>query len=467
MGGVLTNDAFMGSDSTSIREHVPPHALDAELAVLGGIMLDPEALERLEGNLLPEHFYADRHHLIFNAMQELAGKGQPVDALTVKDYLAQRSQLDACGGELYLGELISAIPTAANVNHYGHIVRERAVLRELLNVCSRVSQNVYEKPDLDVDVHLDRAEMDVLAVAERFSRSRPTFSKMSDLMVEGYHQLEKRYAEKKAITGIPTGFSDLDEITSGMQRSDLIIVAGRPSMGKTAFAMNLARNAAAEAEDAKAIAVFSLEMSCQQIALRMLASEARVNMKLLRTGRFSAEDWRKLAARSGALAESPIFIDDTPAISVLELRSKCRRLKKEAGGLDLVIIDYLQLMSGRHNAERREQEISEITRSLKGLAKELDVPVIALSQLNRSLESRTEKRPMMSDLRESGAIEQDADVIAFIYREEVYNKKPENEGLAEVIIAKQRNGPTGIVHLTFLHEYTRFENHASHSGFDD
>ncbi len=451
----------------TMREHIPPHALDAELAVLGGIMLDPDALERLEGSLKPEHFYAERHRVIFTAMQDLAGKGQPVDALTIKDYLEQRRQLDTCGGEAYLGELISAIPTAANVNHYGHIVRDRAVLRELLNVCSRVSQNIYEEPGREVGEHLDRAEMDVLAVAERFSRSRPTFSKMSDLMVEGYHQLEKRYAEKKAITGVPTGFTDLDEITSGLQHSDLVVIAGRPSMGKTAFAMNLARNAAMETEHARAVAVFSLEMSVQQIALRMLASEARVNMKLLRTGRFSAEDWRKLASHSGALAESPIFVDDTPAISVLELRSKCRRLKREAGGLDLVIIDYLQLMSGRADAERREQEISEITRSLKGLAKELEVPVIALSQLNRSLESRADKRPMMSDLRESGAIEQDSDVIMFIYRDEVYNRKPENEGLAEIIVAKQRNGPTGTVNLTFLHEYTRFENHASRAGFDD
>jgi len=441
--------------------------MDAELAVLGGIMLDPEALERLEGSLIPEHFYVERHRLIFNAMLELADKGQPVDALTIKDYLEQRKQLDTCGGETYLGELISAIPTAANVRHYGHIVRDRAVLRELLGVCSTVSQKIYESSDLEVGDHLDQAEMDMLSVAERFSRSRPHFSKMKDLMVEGYHQLEKRYAEKKAITGIPTGYTDLDEITSGLQRSDLLIIAGRPSMGKTAFAMNLARNAAIQTEDPRAIAVFSLEMSVQQIALRMLASEARVNMKLLRTGRFSADDWRKLAAASGSLADSPIFVDDTPAISVLELRSKCRRLKKEADGLDLVIIDYLQLMSGRASAERREQEISEITRSLKSLSKELDVPVIALSQLNRSLESRADKRPMMSDLRESGAIEQDADVIMFIYRDEVYNKKPENEGRAEIIIAKQRNGPTGIVNLTFLHEYTRFENCASHGGFDD
>ncbi len=451
----------------SIREHVPPHARDAELAVLGGIMLDPEALERLEGSLLPEHFYIERHRLIFSAMMELVGKGQPVDEVTVKDYLEQRGLLETCGGEAYLAELISAIPTSAHVGHYAAIVRDRAVLRELLQVCGRVSQRVYEEPQLDVGEHLDRAEMEILAVAEKFNRSRPSFSRLQGLLEESYKQLEKRYAEKKAITGVPTGFTDLDEITSGLQRGDLIIIAGRPSMGKTAFAMNLARNAALETENPKAVAVFSLEMSSQQIAMRMLASEARVDMKLLRTGRFSVEDWRKLASAVGALTEAPIYIDDTPAISVLELRSKCRRLKKEHNGLDLVVIDYLQLMSGRADAERREQEISEITRSLKGLAKELDVPVIALSQLNRSLESRGDKRPMMSDLRESGAIEQDADLIAFIYRDEVYNKKPDNEGLAEVIIAKQRNGPTGTVHLTFLHRYTRFENHAPRSGFDD
>ncbi|MDQ6965535.1 MAG: replicative DNA helicase, partial [Mariprofundaceae bacterium] len=397
----------------------------------------------------------------------LSAKGQPVDGLTIKDYLEQRSLLDTCGGESYLGELISAIPTSANVKHYGSIVRDRAVLRELLSVCSKVSQKVYQSPEVEVGDHLDQAEMDMLAVAERFSRSRPTFSKMSDLMIEGYHALEQRYAEKRAVTGTPTGFSDLDEITSGLQPSDLLIIAGRPAMGKTAFAMNLARNAAMQSDVPGSVAVFSLEMSVQQIAMRMLACEARVNMKLLRTGRFSADDWRKLAAASGSLAESPIFVDDTPAISVTELRSKCRRLKKETGKLNLVIIDYLQLMSGRANAERREQEISEITRSLKGLAKELDVPVIALSQLNRSLESRADKRPMMSDLRESGAIEQDADIIMFVYRDEVYNKKPENEGHAELIIAKQRNGPTGTVHLTFLHEFTRFENFAHRQGFDD
>ena len=443
-----------------MREHVPPHAMDAELAVLGGIMLDPEALERLEGSLLPEHFYVERHRLIFGAMMDLAAKGQPVDGLTIKDYLEQRSLLDNCGGESYLGELISAIPTSANVKHYASIVRDRAVLRELLSVCSKVSQKVYQSPEIEVGDHLDQAEMDMLAVAERFSRSRPTFSKMSDLMIDGYHALEKRYAEKRAVTGTPTGFTDLDEITSGLQPSDLLIIAGRPAMGKTAFAMNLARNAAMQSDFPGSVAVFSLEMSVQQIAMRMLACEARVNMKLLRTGRFSADDWRKLAAASGSLAESPIFIDDTPAISVTDLRSKCRRLKKETGKLNLIIIDYLQLMSGRADAERREQEISEITRSLKGLAKELDVPVIALSQLNRSLESRADKRPMMSDLRESGAIEQDADIIMFVYRDEVYNPDTPDKGMAEIIIGKQRNGPVGSVELVFIKEYAKFANPA-------
>ncbi len=430
-------------------------------------MLDPEALERLEGTLQPEHFYVEANAKIFASMLELHAKGQPVDGLTVKDHLEQHGELDACGGEAYLADLVSSIPTAANVRHYANIVRERAVLRELLSVCADVSREVYEQPGKDVNEHLDLAEQKILAIAERFNRSRPTFAKMDALMVQSYKELEARYAEKKAITGVPTGFSDLDEMTSGLQRGDLIIIAGRPSMGKTAFSMNIAQNAAIRNDEPAVVAIFSLEMSAQQIALRMLASEARVDMKSLRTGRFSTEDWRKLASASGALAEASIYVDDTPAISVLELRSKCRRLRREAKGLDLIIIDYLQLMSGRADSERREQEISEITRALKGLAKELDVPVIALSQLNRSLESRADKRPMMSDLRESGAIEQDADVIMFIYRDEVYHKKPENEGLAEVIIGKQRNGPTGFVKLTFLNQYTRFENFSPAGAFDD
>ena len=459
------NRAIPLRSNDTLRERIPPHAYDAERAVLGGIMLDPEALERLEGTLHPEHFYVEANANIFRAIQELAGRGQPVDALTIKDHLERRDELAGCGGEAYLADLISAVPTSANVRHYADIVRERSVLRELLGVCSSVSREIYEDTARDVNEHLDLAEKNILAVAENFNRSRPTFRDMGSLMKESYQELEARYAEKKAITGIPTGFDDLDIMTSGMQRGDLIIIAGRPSMGKTAFSMNLAQNASMRSDDTGVVAVFSLEMSSQQIAMRMLACEARVDMQHLRTGRFSAEDWRKLAAASGSLAESAIYVDDTPAISVLELRSKCRRLKREAKKLDLVVIDYLQLMSGRSDSDNRAQELSEITRALKGLAKELSVPVIALSQLNRSLESRADKRPMMADLRESGAIEQDADIIMFIYRDEVYQKKPDNEGLAEVIVAKQRNGPIGNVKLTFIHRYTRFENHAR--SFDD
>ncbi len=430
-------------------------------------MLDPEALENLEGSLQPEHFYIEANQRIFAAMLDLSAQGQPVDSLTLKDQLQKRNLLEASGGESYLVELVSSVPTAANVRHYAEIIRDRAALRDILKACSGISQNVYEQTDIPVSEQLDQAEGKILAVAESFSRSRPTFQKMSDLMTESFHQLEARYSDQRSITGTPSGFKDLDEITSGLQPSDLIILAGRPSMGKTAFAMNIARNAALESDGKETVAVFSLEMSAQQIGMRILASEARVDMKNLRTGRFSTADWSKLAAATHTLADAAIFVDDTPAISILELRSKCRRLKRETGSLGLVLVDYLQLMSGRAGAERREQEISEITRSMKSLAKELNVPVVALSQLNRSLESRADKRPMMSDLRESGAIEQDADVIMFIYRDEVYNKKPENEGMAEIIIAKQRNGPTGTVRLTFLHESTRFENYSSRMGFDD
>ena len=449
-----------------LRERVPPHARDAECAVLGGIMLDPEALEQLEGILLPDHFYVAANGSIFHAIQTLAGENKPVDALTVKDYLEQTDALDQCGGEAYLGDLISLIPTSANVRHYAEIVRERAILRQLLKVCSNISQEVYENPIKPVGEHLDTSESQMLAVAESFSQTKPTFQGLKDLIQEGYQELQRRYEDQRKITGIATGFSDLDDKTAGLQRGDLIVIAGRPSMGKTAFVMNLAQNAALRDVEPNVIAVFSLEMSAQQIGMRLLAAESRVDMSKMRTGSFASDDWRKLASGTGKLAEANIFVDDTPAISVLEVRSKCRRLKREKGRLDLVLIDYLQLMTGNANADRKDLEISEMTRSLKGLAKELDVPIIILSQLNRSLESRSDKRPMMSDLRESGAIEQDADVIMFIYRDEVYNKNPENEGMAEIIIAKQRNGPIGTTRLTFLKEYTRFENFAGeHSGF--
>ncbi|MDX8397960.1 MAG: replicative DNA helicase [Mariprofundaceae bacterium] len=446
--------------SSLLRERTPPHSSDAESAVLGGIMLDGEAYERLEGVLLSEHFYIEANRRIFACIEALVDKHQPVDALTIKDQMSHNDELDACGGEEYLGRLLTSIPTAANVRYYAQIVRERAVLRQLLSACSTVTRNVFEEKAKSVGDHLDHAETSVLNVAEAFNQSRPTFDKIGTLMAGAYQELQNRYKNQQTVTGVPTGFRDLDEITAGMQRGDLVVVAGRPAMGKTSFAMNLAQNAAIRSDEPHVAAIFTLEMPAQQIAMRMLAVEARVDMANLRTGKFSTSDWTSLARASGDLAEAEIFIDDTPSISVLELRAKCRRLKRDAKRLDLVLIDYLQLMSGRAGSERREQEISEITRSLKGLAKELDVPVIVLSQLNRSLESRADKRPMMSDLRESGAIEQDADIIMFIYRDEVYNKKPENEGRAEVIIAKHRNGSIGTVHLTFLSKFTRFEDSA-------
>ncbi len=460
----MFDEAQDRSHDLGLRERVPPHARDAECAVLGGIMLEPEALERLEGMLLPEHFYIAANGTIFAAIQALAAENHPVDALTVKDYLEQSGQLDACGGEAYLGDLVTLIPTSANVKHYAEIVRERAILRRLLQVCSQISQEVYENPMKPVVEHLDASEAQVLSVSESFNQDKKGFYVLKDLIQEGYKELQNRYENQQAVTGVPTGFIDLDDKTAGLQRGDLIIIAGRPSMGKTAFVMNVAQNAAIrDQENHNVVAVFSLEMSAQQISMRLLAAESKVDMSKMRTGTFNSDDWRKLAQGTAKLAEASIFIDDTPAITVHELRAKCRRLKREHGRLDMVLIDYLQLMTG-NAAERKDLEISEMTRSLKGLAKELDVPILVLSQLNRSLESRSDKRPMMSDLRESGAIEQDADVIMFIYRDEVYNKNPDNEGKAEIIIAKQRNGPTGTVHLAFRKEFTRFENLAK--GFD-
>ncbi|MDX8382228.1 MAG: replicative DNA helicase [Ghiorsea sp.] len=462
----MTEGRYSPPRELALRERIPPHARDAECAVLGGIMLDPEAYERLEGILVPKHFYVAANGFIFNAIQSLSSEHKPVDALTVKDYLERTGELENCGGEAYLGDLISMIPTSANVRHYAEIVRERAILRQLLKVCSEISQEVYENPVKPVGEHLDTSEAHILAVAESFNQTKPTFQNLKELIQEGYQELQRRYADKRKITGISTGFTDLDEKTAGLQRGDLIVIAGRPSMGKTAFVMNVAQNAALRDVEPNVVAVFSLEMSAQQIGMRLLAAESRVDMSKMRTGSFATDDWRKLASGTGKLAEAAIFVDDTPAISVLEVRSKCRRLKREKGRLDMVLIDYLQLMTGNANADRKDLEISEMTRSLKGLAKELEVPIIILSQLNRSLESRSDKRPMMSDLRESGAIEQDADVIMFIYRDEVYNKKPENEGMAEIIIAKQRNGPIGTTRLTFLKEFTRFENFSGeHSGF--
>ena len=449
-----------------LRGDLPPYSLDAEQAVLGGIMLDPNALERLEGILSTEQFYIEANRHIFSAIVELAQEHKPVDALMVKDKLERSECLDSCGGEAYLAELISSVPTCSNVRDYAKIVREKFVLRHLLQVCNEISRGVYEEAELKLNERLDQAESSMLAVSDAYESSGSLFKKVDSLLTNAYQKLQKRYELKQDVTGVATGFTDLDKLTAGLQRGDLIVVAGRPSMGKTAFAMNLAQNAAIRSEQDLVAAIFSLEMPDEQITMRMLAVEARVDMSKMRNGRFSKEDWRKMAGALGPLAEANIYIDDTPAITAMKIRSKCRRLKREAGRLDLVLIDYLQLMQGSANAERREQEISAITRSLKSLAKEMEVPVIVLSQLNRSLDSRTDKRPVMSDLRESGAIEQDADVIMFIYRDEVYNKQPRNEGIAEIIIAKQRNGPIDTVRLAFLKQYTRFENLSNYDTYD-
>ncbi|MDX8377548.1 MAG: replicative DNA helicase [Mariprofundales bacterium] len=449
------------SNSQQLTKLVPPHSHDAERAVLGCVMLDPRTLDQLESELRAEHFYAEANRQLFNAMVALYERGQPVDALTIKDWLEQKELLASIGGEAYLTELVDAVPTTSNARHYATIVRERSVLRDILAACRDVSRDVFEESDQGAAYHLDEAERRILEIAEHYENSSGKFSNMVDLMAASYRHMEHLYTSQSDLTGIPTGFNDLDTITSGLQRGDLLIIAGRPSMGKTAFVMNLARNAALETDGEQAISIFSLEMSAEQLAIRMLACEARIDMQVMRTGRFTTEDWRRLASGTETLARCKIFIDDTPSIGVLDIRSKCRRLKREHKSLGLVVIDYLQLMSGRANAERRDLQISEMTRSLKGLAKELDVPVIVLSQLNRSLESRADKRPMMSDLRESGAIEQDADVIMFIHRPEVYDKKPENEGLAEIIISKQRNGPIGDIKLSFIKKFTRFENHSS------
>jgi len=454
------------SDPT-LRRHLPPHSLDAERAVLGGIMLNPDALEYLEGILSAEQFYIEANRHIFSAILELAQHHKPVDALTVKDELERSEHIDACGGETYLAELISSVPTSANVRYYAEIVREKAVLRHLLQVCNAVSRDVYEAVELKLSERLDQAESRMLAVSDAYESSDSMFKKVDSLLVGAYQKLQDRYELKQDVTGVPTGFTDLDKLTSGMQRGDLIVVAGRPSMGKTAFSMNLAQNAAIRSGEALVTAIFSLEMPDEQITMRMLAVEARVDMGKMRNGRFNQEDWRKMAGSIGPLSEAQIYIDDTPAITVMKIRSKCRRLKRQAGRLDLVLIDYLQLMQGSAGAERREQEISAITRSLKSLAKEMEVPVIILSQLNRSLDARSDKRPVMSDLRESGAIEQDADVIIFIYRDEVYDKNSNHKGVAEIIVAKQRNGPIDTVRLAFLSQYTRFENLSHDEGFYD
>lgn len=447
-------------DIDASLHRIPPQNLEAEQSILGGILLDNHALNPVLEVLDFKDFYSEAHRRIFKAIVELSDRNDPVDLITLSNLLKEKKQLDPVGGTAYLASLVDNVPSAANVAFHARIVKEKAILRGLIGTATEILGKSYDA-SADVDQVLDEAEHAIFEISER--KIRPTFWPFKTIIKESIRTIEKLYERKELVTGVPTGFERIDELTSGLQKSDLIIVAGRPSMGKTAFALNIARNAATLS--GVPVAVFSLEMSKEQLALRMLASEAKVDSQRIRKGFLGETDWPKLIAAAGQLSEALIFIDDTPALSVLEMKAKARRLKAE-NGLGLVILDYLQLMKGGGSRDSREQEISEISRSLKALAKELSVPVIALSQLNRKVEDRTNRRPQMADLRESGAIEQDADVIAFIYRDEVYNRTEDNpeKGIAEIIIGKQRNGPTGTVKLAFLEKYTCFENLARSEG---
>ena len=434
---------------------IPPHSIDAEEGVLGGILVDNVAIDRAIEIIIPEDFYREAHRKIMKAFIELNGRSEAIDLITVSDYLKGRNELEEIGGATYLAELSERVPTAANVAQYARIVKDKAVLRALIATMNDISVRSFQSPG-DVEGFLDEAEQRVFEIAER--KTRPSFFAVKDIVVESMKAVEQLYEKRELVTGVPTGFVDLDKKTAGLQPGDLIIVAGRPSMGKTALALNIAQYAAQDAKHG--VAVFSLEMGKEQLVFRMLCSEAHVDQSKVRAGFAAERDYPKLAIAADRLSEAPIFIDDTPGLGILELRAKARRLSRERDvNLGMIIVDYLQLMKGPPT-DSREQEISAISRSLKGLAKELQVPVIALSQLNRQVESRADKRPVMADLRESGAIEQDADVIMFLYRDWVYNQKNADEREAELIIGKQRNGPTGTVPLAFFAEFTRFENRA-------
>lgn len=436
---------------------VPPQNLEAEQSVLGSILLKENAFGNVIEILTADDFYSPAHKSIFKAMVALFEKNEPHDLITLTNYLKDDNCLDDIGGAAYLANLTSIVPVTANISSYAKIIRQKAVLRKLIDVNTDIAGRCYEEQG-EIDQLVDEAEQAIFDIAGQ--KGGQKFTALKDIIPDAFARVEQLYKRKELITGVPTGYFDIDKMTAGLQPSDLIILAGRPSMGKTAFAMNLAQHAALV--EKTGVAIFSLEMSKEQLTMRLLSSVGRIDSQRIRTGKLHDDDWPKLTRAVGMLSDAPIYIDDTPAISVLDMRSKVRRLASQHD-IGMILVDYLQLMRGRTNSENRTQEISDISRSLKALAKEHNVPVLALSQLNRGLESRTDKRPMMSDLRESGAIEQDADIICFIYRDEVYNKAEDNPelGTAEIIVGKQRNGPTGVVKLTFIKEFTMFENMSS------
>lgn len=435
------------------QDRIPPQNIDAEQAVLGAIFLEPASMTVTSEVLIPEDFYRSSHQKIYTVMLKLNDHGKAVDLITVSEELSASKNLEEIGGVSYLSELAGSVPTAANVEYYVRIVEEKSLLRRLIRTATNIAQEGYSRED-EVEDLLGEAEKNIMEVAQR--KNAGAFQNIKDVLVRTYDNIEVLTNRKGDVTGIPTGFTELDRMTAGFQRNDLIIVAARPSVGKTAFALNIAQNVATKTEEN--VAIFSLEMGAEQLVMRMLCAEGNINAQNLRTGSLTDEDWRKLTMAMGSLSNAGIYIDDTPGVRIGEIRSKCRRLKQEQG-LGMILIDYLQLIQGNgRSGENRQQEVSEISRSLKALARELQVPVIALSQLSRGVEQRQDKRPMMSDIRESGSIEQDADIVAFLYRDDYYDKESENKDIIEIIIAKQRNGPVGTVSLAFVKEYNKFVN---------
>lgn len=441
---------------------VPPHSTEAEQSVLGGLMLDGRAWDQVVDRLRQDDFYRHENRLIFKAMGRLTEQNKPIDVLTVSEALREMHELDQAGGEVYLFELANNTPSAANVVAYADIVRERSVLRKLIAAAGDIAETAFNAQGRNVTEILDAAERSVFSISESGSRGSGPIN-VKEFLAKTMDRIDTLFHSNDSITGVPTGYHDFDDMTSGLQSSDLVIIAGRPSMGKTTFAMNIAEHVMIKSK--VPVLIFSMEMPGEALVMRLLSSLCRIDQLRIRTGKLEDEDWPRISSTVSMLSEAPLFIDDTPALSPAEMRARARRLAKEHGQLGLIVVDYLQLMQVPGYNENRTAEISEISRSLKSLAKELKVPVIALSQLNRGLEQRADKRPVMSDLRESGAIEQDADLIVFIYRDEVYNENTADKGTAEIIIAKQRNGPIGKVRLTFMGQYTCFENFIRQPGY--
>ena len=437
---------------------LPPHSIDAEQSIIGGLLLNNDSWDHIASIVNEEDFYRRDHRLIFKAIRDQIEAGTPCDVVTLSERLESHNEIEDVGGLAYLGSLVNNTPSASNIRAYAEIVRERSVLRQLIQIGNDIADSAFNPEGRSSEEILETAEKTVFEIADKGANAGNDFKDMTHLLKKTVDRIDELYQSGGNFTGIPTGFTDFDNLTSGLQPADLVIVAGRPSMGKTTFSMNMAENAAIDA--GVGVAVFSMEMPAESLTLRMLSSLGRINQTRVRSGQLDEDDWPRLTSAVSILNEANIFIDDTPALSPTDMRARVRRLKRKHD-IGLIVVDYLQLMQIKGGSENRVNEISEISRGLKALAKEMNVPVIALSQLNRGLEQRPNKRPVMSDLRESGAIEQDADLIVFIYRDEVYNEESPDKGTAEIIIGKQRNGPLGTARLTFLGQYTRFENHAS------